>query len=151
MLRAWLLGGLLLLGGAVHAQEIENQPPVEAYELYDEWLRMGVSEVVPVGYAFSDPDDDPLTYGAIVKSGDTVVEVEGVTDGAVTLKPKAIGTATITVTATDTDGLSVSQDFTVQVTRNYDADDDRLIEITTLAQLDAIRHDLDGDGQPGIR
>ncbi len=30
----------------------------------------------------------------------------------------------------------------------YDADADGLIEITTLAQLDAIRHDLDGDGTP---
>ena len=29
---------------------------------------------------------------------------------------------------------------------DYDADNDGLIEITTLAQLDAIRHDLDGDG-----
>ena len=31
---------------------------------------------------------------------------------------------------------------------DYDTDDDNLIEITTLAQLDAIRHDLDGDGAP---
>ena len=30
----------------------------------------------------------------------------------------------------------------------YDTDDDGLIDITTLAQLDAIRHDLDGDGIP---
>ena len=30
----------------------------------------------------------------------------------------------------------------------YDADHDGLIEITTLAQLDAMRHDLDGDGIP---
>ena len=30
----------------------------------------------------------------------------------------------------------------------YDTDDDGLIEITTLAQLDAMRHDLDGDGSP---
>ena len=30
----------------------------------------------------------------------------------------------------------------------YDTDADGLIEITTLAQLDAIRHDLDGDGVP---
>ena len=29
---------------------------------------------------------------------------------------------------------------------DYDADDDRLIEVTTLAQLNAIRYDLDGDG-----
>ena len=31
---------------------------------------------------------------------------------------------------------------------DYDTDSDGLIEITTLAQLDAIRHDLDGDGRP---
>ena len=30
----------------------------------------------------------------------------------------------------------------------YDTDDDGLIEITTPAQLDAMRHDLDGDGRP---
>ena len=30
----------------------------------------------------------------------------------------------------------------------YDTDDDGLIEIATLAQLDAMRHDLDGDGTP---
>ena len=32
--------------------------------------------------------------------------------------------------------------------RVYDTDADRLIEITTLAQLNAVRHDLDGDGVP---
>ena len=31
---------------------------------------------------------------------------------------------------------------------DYDTDDDGLIEISTLAQLDAVRHDLDGDGTP---
>ena len=31
---------------------------------------------------------------------------------------------------------------------DYDTDSDGLIEITTLAQLDAIRHDLDGNGRP---
>ena len=31
---------------------------------------------------------------------------------------------------------------------DYDSDDDGLIEITTLAQLDAVRHDLDGNGDP---
>ena len=30
----------------------------------------------------------------------------------------------------------------------YDTDDDGLLEIMTLAQLNAIRHDLDGDGRP---
>ena len=31
---------------------------------------------------------------------------------------------------------------------DYDADDDGLIEITTLAQLNAVRYDLDGNGDP---
>ena len=31
---------------------------------------------------------------------------------------------------------------------DYDTDDDNLIEIGNLAQLDAVRHDLDGDGTP---
>ena len=33
-----------------------------------------------------------------------------------------------------------------QTTVDYDADDDQLIEIDSPAQLNAIRHDLDGDG-----
>ena len=149
MLCAWLLGVLLLLGGSVHAQETENQPPVVEYQLYSEWLRMGVSDAVSVGYGFEDPDDDPLTYTAS-SDNEAVVEVESVTDNVVTLMPKAIGTATITVTATDTGGsnTSVTQDFSVTVMRNYDTDSDGLIEVTTLAQLDAIRHDLDGNGNP---
>ena len=36
--------------------------------------------------------------------------------------------------------------FVMQTTTDYDTDDDGLIDITTLAQLDAIRHDLDGNG-----
>ena len=149
LLRVWLLG-VLLLGGSVYAQETENQPPEKAYELYDEVLRVGVPQEVSIGYGFEDPDDDPLTYTA--SSSDTgVVSVTVSEDGpAVALTPKAIGTATITVTATDTGGsdTSVEQDFTVTVARNYDTDNDRLIEITTLTQLDAIRHDLDGNGNP---
>ena len=52
------------------------------------------------------------------------------------------------VTATDGDGLAATQAFTVTVVVDYDADADGLIEVRTLAQLDAVRHDLDGDGVP---
>ena len=45
-----------------------------------------------------------------------------------------VSTATATATATPTD---------------YDADNDGLIEINNLAQLNAVRHDLDGDGKQG--
>ena len=43
----------------------------------------------------------------------------------------------------------VDQEVTnVTEERVYDTDADSLIEITTLVQLDAVRHDLDGDGVP---
>ena len=45
----------------------------------------------------------------------------------------AVATATVTITVTD-------------VTVDYDADDDGLLEVATLAQLHAIRWDLDGNG-----
>ena len=35
------------------------------------------------------------------------------------------------------------------LTTDYDADNDGLIDIRTLAQLNAVRHDLDGDGKQG--
>ena len=54
--------------------------------------------------------------------------------GAPTPTPQPGATATPTPTPTPT------------ADRDYDTDDDGLIEITSLAQLDVIRHDLDGDG-----
>ncbi len=57
----------------------------------------------------------------------------------------------VTVTATDGGGLSASIAVTITVTNvaervDYDADGDGLIEVANLAQLHAIRLDLDGDG-----
>ena len=56
--------------------------------------------------------------------------------------------------ATDPDGLTRAVTFTVTVTagdRDYDADNDNLIDVATLAQLDAVRYDLDGNGLGGRR
>ena len=46
-----------------------------------------------------------------------------------------------------TDTTGTTQPPTTVVAGDYDADNDGLIEIRTLAQLDAIRYDLDGDGR----
>ena len=54
--------------------------------------------------------------------------------GAPTPTPQPGATATPTPTPAPT------------ADRDYDTDDDGLIEISSLAQLDVIRHDLDGDG-----
>ena len=55
----------------------------------------------------------------------------------------------LTVTASTTEGGMAMATVTITVTEfvmDYDADDDGLIEVTTLAQLNAIRWDLDGNG-----
>ena len=71
-----------------------------------------------------------------------------------TIAPVAAGEATIAVTATDTGGSNTGavQRFKVTVWSatavDYDTDDDGLIEIRTPRQLDAVRHDPDGDGTP---
>ncbi len=68
--------------------------------------------------------------------------------------PTAIGTYNMTYRVTDADDNIAEIDadtvwFTITVAMpliDYDADDDGLIEISNLEQLDAIRHDTNGDG-----
>ena len=57
-----------------------------------------------------------------------------------TPQPGATPAATATPTPTPAPAAGAAADG------DYDADDDGLIEIASLAQLDVIRHDLDGDG-----
>ena len=61
---------------------------------------------------------------------------------------------TVTVVAPPSSGLA-NNVYTVTVTRSaanfdYDDDDDGLIDVRTLAQLNAIRYDLDGDGTAAL-
>ena len=55
--------------------------------------------------------------------------------------------ATAGVDEPPSDVVSTTTHATSPATVDYDADDDGLIEITTLAQLHAVRYDLDGNGQ----
>ena len=131
---------------------VANQPPLIVPGLLpDRSLQVGTTAVVEVAGAFSDLDDT-LTYAA--SSSDEAVATVSVSGSQVTITPVAAGRTTITVTATEADApnTSVAQRFLVRVWTgtgvDYDRDNDSLIEIYTLAQLDAVRHDLDGDGVP---
>ncbi len=131
---------------------VANQPPrFRVGGLPDRTLQVGTTEVVDVAGAFSDLDDT-LTYAA--SSSDAAVATVSVSGSQVTITPVAAGRATITVTATESGStnLSVTRSFQVTVGTetgvDYDADNDGLIDIWTLAQLDAVRHDFDGDGVP---
>ena len=104
---------------------------------------------VDLAPAFTDPDGDTLTYAAAVS--DTELLSASIDGTSLSLSGLEAGRVTVTVTATDPGGLSATQVFDVTLqagTRDHDLDNDNLIEVTTLAQLDALRHDLDGDGVP---
>ena len=76
---------------------------------------MGGTATVPVAGYFSDPDGDQLTYSGF-SSSDAVatVSIEGST---ATVTGVARGSAAVTITAADPDGLQASQGFNVTVGR----------------------------------
>ena len=71
-----------------------------------------------------------------------------VAGSVVTVTPVSAGESVVTVTATDAGGSNRTATQTFTVTVAQDGDGDGLIGILTPAQLDAVRHDLDGDGEP---
>ena len=82
----------------------------------------------------------------------TVVDADQDTDGITVAAGTLGGSYTHTdphtsVAFTQTVSASTSHRVNVDVT-NYDSDGDGLIEIENLDQLNAIRYDLNGDGQP---
>ena len=73
----------------------------------------GDSAWVEVGGAFSDPDGDALTFGAV--AGDTTVVAVDVSGDSVIVRALTKGETTVTVTATDPGGLAAQQSFAVVV------------------------------------
>ena len=103
--------------------------------------------------ASSDPQGQAITYAWTQGAGGERVTLSDATAAMPTFTTPELAddtTETLTFALTVNDGLMDSTAATVTVTfsatRDYDDDDDGLIDIRTLAQLDAVRYDLDGDG-----
>ena len=93
-----------------------------------EWLSFGLETGADSKPAFTDPDDDKLTYSL---TGPDWLEINK-TSGAITNTKGGLpqrGVHTVTVTATDPDGASASRDFDLAVAfsesgDNYEEDND---------------------------
>ena len=72
---------------------------------------------------FSDPDDDPLTYSAASSNGGAVSAIAS--GDTVWLVPGSAGTASVTVTARDPDGLSAAQTVDVSTAAAAGPQNDR--------------------------
>ena len=89
---------------------------------------------------------DTVSYSAVAGSASAVTaDADGDTAGHQVILggPNTV----ITITVTPQSGVAQSYTVTIAVpTNDYDDDDDNLIDVTTLAQLNAIRYDLNGNG-----
>ncbi len=99
--------------GAPDPVEPTNQAPVATGAIPAQQLTAGETVTVDVASYFSDPDGDPLTYGASGSNASVVsVSVSGST---MTIVGVSAGSATVTVTASDPGGLSATQNASVTV------------------------------------
>ncbi len=90
-----------------------NRPPVPVDSIAARIIEVDRSDTVDVAPFFTDPDGDPLSYGAALSDSALVsAEVSGST---VVVTALAKGEAEVTVIATDDEGLSAEQRFAVTV------------------------------------
>ena len=91
-----------------------NRTPVASGPISPQTVRIGDTYTkIDISDKFSDPDGDTLTYLA-TSSNQNILTLQRV-GSEITLLPWAAGNATVTVTATDPNGLSATQTFSVTV------------------------------------
>ena len=99
---------------AVSVEPPENRPPRAVGLIAARVLTEGGSQVtVGVSGAFRDPDGNALSYAA--RSSDVQVATATVSVARVTIRPVSAGSATVTVTASDSGGLKATQTIAVSV------------------------------------
>ena len=92
---------------------VPNRSPVAEGTVSAQTVEVGDTTTVDMSPFFSDPDGDALSYSAV--TSDTTVTAVRVVDSVVLAMAIAKGEATITVTATDREGLAATQNFLVTV------------------------------------
>ncbi len=92
----------------------ENHAPEAVGSIPSQDLTIGEEVVLTASRYFRDEDGDPLMYST--ESSNESIANATVSGSSVTIRPVSPGSASVTVTATDSQGLSVSQSIRVHVT-----------------------------------
>ena len=126
-------------------------PPTFGAESYSFTVDESAAVGTVVGTVTAADDGGGAVTYAITEGDNAGAFAIDAASGAITVAGALDGptTPSYTLTATATDSAENAATVTIVVTvlfRDYDADDDGLIDVGSLAQLDAIRWDLDGDG-----
>ena len=129
---------------------VPNRAPVAEGTIPSRTLEVGDSVTLELSPWFIDPDGDALSYSAV--ASDAEVTRASVTATVVTVAAKAKGETVVTVTATDTEGLTAAQQFTVFVPnrapRAEGAIPPRTLEVGDALELDLSPYFSDPDGDP---
>ena len=144
--------GIVMALGAVDAVDVavadRNGAPTVENAVSDRTFAPGAAAVnIDLEDVFDDPDNDTLTYEAVSSDPDRLAITRS--NAQVTITPGSPGRVVVRLRAIDPDGLSATASFSITViagSRDYDADNDGLIDVANLAQLDALRYDLNADG-----
>ena len=97
----------------IKVEDLPNQAPVVIRRIVDVELTLDEYGSLPLTRIFQDPDGDPLSY-TTMSTNDNVAYAEIKSD-SLFLYPVAVGSASISVTATDPEGLFATDDFDVEV------------------------------------
>ena len=92
---------------------VPNRPPLAVESVPAQVVEVGNTGDLDMTPLFSDPDGDALTYTAV--SADRDVAWVSVVENSISILAIAKGETKIKVTATDTEGLAITQDFVVTV------------------------------------
>ena len=151
-------GGLTAEAGVVVTLLDVNEGPEAVGSLSPPVLEVGGAPwEVGLGEYFRDPDGDALSY-VVVSSSPSVAAASVSGAGRLSVAPREIGAAVVTVTATDAGGLTATQQASVTVSASR-ADRARALKLTLAAfgrslgteTVDAIggRLGLESSGPPG--
>ena len=127
---------------------VPNRTPMALDAITGQEVFVGDGIEIDVAAHFTDPDGDSLVYVAV--SSDTTRAVVAVAGGVVVVTGVAVGAATVTVTAADTEGLTAEQEFVVTIPNRApavaDTIPDREVFVDSLLVLDAAAYFADPDG-----
>jgi len=129
---------------------VPNRGPVAAGSIPGQIVEVGDTATLEAAVRFSDPDGDSLVFSAA--SSDTKRVRVSVSLGTVAVAAIRKGAATVTVTATDVDGLEATQEFDLTV-RNQPpvpvgSIPARVVEVGDTVDLDLTAYFRDPDGDP---
>lgn len=127
---------------------VPNQAPVAVDAVPAQSIFVGDTALVDVSAYFNDPEGDALSYS--VANSDATVVSASVAGSLVSLAAITQGISTVTVTASDPDGLSAEQDIAVTVPNRAPTALDTIPSRTLLAgntlEFDLARYFIDPDG-----